>query len=64
VVNLIKQKGNGLKIPKIHQLQHFVEQIYDFGCASNVSGRIGESHLKDRRKQLECNLMTLNIGLQ
>jgi len=38
VVDNVKQKGNGMKLPKIHQLHHFVEQIYDFGSASNISG--------------------------
>jgi len=37
-----------MKLPIIHQLHHFVEQIYDFGSASNVSGRIGESNLKSK----------------
>jgi len=50
LVNNVKRKKNGLKLPKIHQLQHFVEQIYDFGSASNISGRIGETNLKEKVK--------------
>jgi len=48
VVDNVKQKGNGMKLPKIHQLHHFVEQIYDFGSASNISGWIGESNFKEK----------------
>jgi len=39
-----------MKLPKIHQLRHFVEQIYDFGSASNISGRIGKTNLKEKVK--------------
>ena len=40
-----------MKLPKIHQLRHFVEQIYDFGSASNISGQISESNLKEKVKR-------------
>jgi len=50
LVNNVKCKKNGMKLPKIHQLQHFVEQVYDFGSVSNISGRIGETNLKEKVK--------------
>jgi len=40
-----------MKLPKIHQLQHSVEQVYDFGSASNISGRFGKTNLKEKVKQ-------------
>ena len=30
---------------------HFIPQIYDFGAASNITGRIGESNLKEKAKR-------------
>ena len=50
VVNNVKCKKNGTKLPKIHQLQHFVEQVYDFGSASGISERIGGINLKEKVK--------------
>jgi len=49
VVNNVNAK-NGMKLPKIHQLQHFVEQVYDFGSASNISERIGGTNLQEKVK--------------
>jgi len=40
-----------MKLPKIHQLYHFVEQIYNFDSASNISGRIGETNLRGKVKR-------------
>ena len=40
-----------MKLPKIHQLHHFVSQIYDFGSTSNITGHIGESNLKEKVKR-------------
>ncbi len=51
VVDNVKQKGNGMKLPKIHQLHHFVEQICNFGSSSNISRQIGESNLKEKVKR-------------
>ena len=31
LVNNVKCKKNGMKLPKIHQLLHFVEQVENFG---------------------------------
>jgi len=39
-----------MKLTKIHQLCHFVMQIYNFGAAKNISGRTGESTLKEKVK--------------
>jgi len=45
-------KGQKMKLAKIHQLCHFVTQIYDFGATRNICGRIGESNLKEKVKRL------------
>jgi len=50
LVNNVKRKKNGMRLPKRHQLHDFVEQIYNFGSASNISGRIGQTHLKEKVK--------------
>ncbi len=53
VVNVKRSKGQKMKLAKIHQLHHFVPQIYHFGAAKNISGRIiGESNLKEKVKCL------------
>jgi len=60
VVDNVKWKGNGMKLPKINQLHYFEEQIYDFGSASNILGRIGESNLKKVKRPLETAWMELH----
>jgi len=58
---------NGLKLSKINQLGHFVEQVYSFGSASNISGRVDETNLKEKVKDLpklqQWNYIMLIIGL-
>jgi len=45
------QEGNGMKLIKIHLLNHFVDCIRLYGSAVNVNGAVGESHLKNKTKQ-------------
>jgi len=51
VKNVKRSKGQKMKLAKIHQLRHFVSQIYNFWAAKNISGRIGESNLKEKVKR-------------
>jgi len=58
VINVKWDNGMQFKLAKIHQLQHFVLQIREFGSASNITGHIGESNLKEKVKQpAECTQM-------
>jgi len=38
VKNVKHDNGKGTNLPKIHQLRHFIPQIYEFGSASNITG--------------------------
>jgi len=48
LVNNVKRKKNGMKLPKIHQLWHFVEQVI---LVKNILGRIGKTNLKEKVKR-------------
>jgi len=45
------QEGKGMKLVKIHLLNHFVDCIRMYGSAMIFNGAIGESHLKRKTKQ-------------
>jgi len=45
------QEGQGMKLVKIHLLNHFVDCIQMYGSAMIFNGAIGESHLKTKTKQ-------------
>jgi len=48
----VKQtEGKGLKLIKIHLINHFVECIQLYGSVINFNGAAGESHLKAKQKQ-------------
>jgi len=49
LVNNVKRKN--MTLPKIHWMHHFIEQVYNFGSASNISGRIHETNLKEKVKR-------------
>jgi len=64
VANNVKWKGNDWNFLKYINLQHFDKQIYDFGSASNISGRIDETNLKQKVKRSEMTRMgTHNIEI-
>jgi len=46
-----RTEGKGLKLIKIHLINHFVECIRLYGSAINFNGATGESHLKAKTKQ-------------
>jgi len=51
-VSCVKQmEGKGLKLIKIHLINHFVECIRLYGSSINFNGATGESHLKAKTKQ-------------
>ena len=45
------QEGKGVKLVKIHLLNHFLDCIQMYGSAMIFNGVIGESHLKRKTKQ-------------
>jgi len=50
VRNVKHDNGKGMKLPKIHQLRHFIPQIYKFGSANNITGQIRECNLQEKVK--------------
>jgi len=50
VMDIKRENGSKWKLPKIHQLRHFIPQIREFGCASNINGQIGKANLKEKVK--------------
>jgi len=44
------QEGQGMKLVKIHLLNHLLDCIWMYGSAMIFNGSIGESHLKPKMK--------------